>query len=126
MVGRLDDRLRVLVERDDDAVDPAAPYRHRLGRTELVGGDVIVTLARQWQARCNAGGVEACPRIGPHGWRGACTLNNLAHTVEGGRGIQQLPGTDPLGGHMLIPRKYLPAGIFAELRLSTKGIVIAT
>ena len=69
MVGRLDDWMKVLVERDDIAVDPtvlnwagiaafkrayeifqdrgysrallAAAYRHRLHWTELVGGDVI-------------------------------------------------------------------------------------
>ena len=71
MVGRLDDWMRVLVERDEIAVHPdalnwagiavfkrayglfrergyrtrllAAAYRHRLHWTELVGGDVVLT-----------------------------------------------------------------------------------
>ena len=72
MIGRLDDWMRVLVERDGVAIDPdaldwagiaafkrafglyrergyrtrllAAAYRHRLHWTELVGGDVILTM----------------------------------------------------------------------------------
>ena len=72
MVGRLDDWVKVLVERDDIALDPAAAgwagiaafkraygiyqergyrtrllaaaYRHRLHWTELVGGDVVLTM----------------------------------------------------------------------------------
>ena len=91
MIGRLDDWLRVLAERDDIAVDPdalnwagiaafkraygiyrergyrtrplAAAYRHRLHWTELVGGDVVLTLTHQWQARFNASGIEPEDRI---------------------------------------------------------------
>jgi transaldolase len=91
MIGRLDDWLRVLVERDDVAVDPdalnwagiaafkrayrlyrergyrtrllAAAYRHRLHWTELVGGDVVLTLTHAWQARFNASGIDPEPRI---------------------------------------------------------------
>jgi len=91
MIGRLDDWLRVLVERDDIAVDPtvldwagiaafkrayeiflergyrarllAAAYRHRLHWTELVGGDVILTLTHQWQVRFNNSGIDPSPRI---------------------------------------------------------------
>jgi transaldolase len=91
MIGRLDDWMRVLAERDDIAVDPnalnwagiaafkraygmyrergyrarllAAAYRHRLHWTELVGGDIILTMTHQWQARFNASGIEPEPRI---------------------------------------------------------------
>jgi len=91
MIGRLDDWMRVLADRDDIAIDPAAlnwagiaafkraygiyqergyrarllaaAYRHRLHWTELVGGDVILTMTHQWQVRFNASGIEPRPRI---------------------------------------------------------------
>jgi transaldolase len=91
MIGRLDDWLKVLVDRDDIAVDPtaldwagiaafkrayaifqergyrarllAAAYRHRLHWTELIGGDVILTLTHQWQVRFNNSGIDPSPRI---------------------------------------------------------------
>ena len=91
MVGRLDDWMKVLVERDDIALHPDAPnwagiavfkrayrifrergyrarllaaaYRHRLHWTELVGGDVILTLPYAWQVRFNASGITPLPRI---------------------------------------------------------------
>jgi len=91
MIGRLDDWMRVLADRDDIAIDPtalnwagiaafkraygiyrergyrarllAAAYRHRLHWTELVGGDIILTMTHQWQGRFNASGIEPQPRI---------------------------------------------------------------
>jgi transaldolase len=91
MVGRLDDWMRVLVERDEIAVHPdalnwagiaafkraygifgerryrtrllAAAYRHRLHWTELVGGDVILTMPHAWQVRFNASGIAPTDRI---------------------------------------------------------------
>ena len=91
MVGRLDDWMRVLVERDGIAVHPdaldwagvaafkrayalfrargyrtrllAAAYRHRLHWTELVGGDVILTIPHAWQVRFNASGITPESRI---------------------------------------------------------------
>ena len=91
MVGRLDDWMRVLVERDDIAVHPdaldwagiaafkradaifrergyrtrllAAAYRHRLHWTELVGGDVVLTMTHAWQVRFNASGIDPESRI---------------------------------------------------------------
>ncbi len=91
MIGRLDDWMKVLVERDDLAVHPDAPnwagiaafkrayaifrergyrsrllaaaYRHRLHWTELVGGDVSMTLPHPWQVRFNASGIDPEPRI---------------------------------------------------------------
>jgi transaldolase len=91
MIGRLDDWMKVLVDRDDIAADPtaldwagiavfkrayeifrernyrarllAAAYRHRLHWTELVGGNVILTLTHQWQVRFNQSGIEPYPRI---------------------------------------------------------------
>ena len=85
MVGRLDDWMKVVIERDDLAVDPDAPnwagiaafkrayaifldrgyrsrllvaaYRHRLHWTEFVGGDVSMTLPYPWQVRFNASGI---------------------------------------------------------------------
>jgi transaldolase len=91
MVGRLDDWMKVLVERDDLAVHPdatnwagiavfkrayaifrergyrarllAAAYRHRLHWTELVGGDVSMTMPHAWQVRFNASGIVPAPRM---------------------------------------------------------------
>jgi len=91
MVGRLDDWMRVLAERDGIAVDPdalnwaglaafkraygifrergyrtrllAAAYRHRLHWTELVGGNVILTMPHAWQVRFNASGITPTDRI---------------------------------------------------------------
>jgi transaldolase len=91
MIGRLDDWMRVLVERDEIAVHPdalnwagiaafkrayglfrergyrtrllAAAYRHRLHWTELVGGDIILTIPHAWQVRFNASGITPDSRI---------------------------------------------------------------
>jgi transaldolase len=91
MIGRLDDWMKVLVERDNLAVHPDAPnwagvaafkrayaifrergyrtrllaaaYRHRLHWTELVGGDVSMTLPYPWQVRFNASGIDPTPRM---------------------------------------------------------------
>jgi transaldolase len=91
MIGRLDDWLRVLVERDAIAIQPdaldwagiaafkravglyrargyrarllAAAYRHRLHWTELIGGDVILTIPHAWQVRFNGSGIAPVPRI---------------------------------------------------------------
>jgi transaldolase len=92
MVGRLDDWVKVLVERDAIALDPdasnwagiaafkraygiyrergyrtrllAAAYRSRLHWTELVGGDVVMTMPHAWQVRFNESGIEPADRIG--------------------------------------------------------------
>jgi transaldolase len=91
MIGRLDDWMKVLVERDDLPLDPdaanwagiaafkraygiyrergyrtrllAAAYRHRLHWTELVGGDVALTMPHAWQVRFNGSGIVPEPRI---------------------------------------------------------------
>jgi transaldolase len=91
MMGRLEDWLRVLIERDGIVVNPSAlPWsgvavfklayrifmergyrarllgaaiRHHLHWSELIGGDVIVTLPSVWQRRFNASDVEVRPRM---------------------------------------------------------------
>jgi transaldolase len=91
MIGRLDDWMRVIIDRDGLAVHPDAPnwagiavfkraytifrergyrtrllaaaYRHRLHWTEFVGGDVILTIPHAWQVRFNASGIEPLPRM---------------------------------------------------------------
>ena len=91
MMGRLEDWLRVLTERDAVTVDPTAlPWsgvavfkrayaifrergyrarllgaaiRHHLHWSELIGGDVVITLPASWQRRFNASAVEVRPRI---------------------------------------------------------------
>ena len=91
MIGRLDDWMKAIAERDDIALDPAAPnwaglavfkraaalyrergfrtrllaaaYRHLLHWTELIGGDITLTLTHQWQRRFNATRGEIRPRF---------------------------------------------------------------
>ncbi len=91
MMGRLDDWLKVVVDRDGLSVDPgalnwaglavtkrahaifaergyrsrllAAAYRHHLHWTELVGGDLSMTIPHAWQLRFNASGIVPIPRI---------------------------------------------------------------
>ena len=91
MIGRLDDWMKAIIDRDGLAVDPAAPNwagiavfkrtydifrergyrsrllaaatRHPLHWTELVGGDVAMTITPSWQARFNASGIVPEPRM---------------------------------------------------------------
>lgn len=91
MIGRLDDWMKVVIERDQLSVDPGAPswagvavfkrayatfrergyrsrllaaaYRHHLHWTELVGGDVALTMPHAWQLRFDASGIEPEERM---------------------------------------------------------------
>jgi len=91
MIGRLDDWVKQVVERDGIALDPdasnwagiaafkraytiyrergyrtrllAAAYRSRLHWTELVGGDIVMTMPHAWQVRFNESGLEPEARI---------------------------------------------------------------
>jgi transaldolase len=91
MVGRLDDWMKALVDRDAIALHPdasnwggiaafkraygifkergyrtrllVAAYRSRLHWTEMVGGDVIMTMPHAWQVRFNESGMEPVNRI---------------------------------------------------------------
>ena len=91
MMGRIEDWLRVRVDREGIVVHPSAlPWsgvaifkrayaewqergfrarllgaaiRHELHWTELIGGDVIITMPASWQKRFNASSVEVRPRI---------------------------------------------------------------
>jgi len=91
MMGRLEDWLRVQAERDGIVVDPAvlpwsgvavlkrayglfrerghharllgAAIRHHYHWSELIGGDVVITLPAAWQRRFNASDVEVRPRM---------------------------------------------------------------
>lgn len=91
MMGRLDDWMRAVVDRDKLAVHPdaldwagiaafkrayliydergyrtrmlGAAYRHRLHWTELAGGNVVLTIPQPWQARFDASGITPEPRI---------------------------------------------------------------
>jgi len=91
MIGRLDDWMKAIAERDEIAIDPAAAnwagiavfkrvaalyrergyrtrplaaaYRHRLHWTELIGGDVTLTIPHQWQRRFNALSIELQDRF---------------------------------------------------------------
>jgi transaldolase len=91
MMGRLEDWLRLQTERDGIVADPsalpwsgvagfkrvvgefrsrglrarplAAAIRHHLHWSELIGGDVIITMPAAWQRRFNASDVEVRPRM---------------------------------------------------------------
>ena len=91
MMGRVEDWLRVVTERDGLVVDPAAlPWsgvavfkraygifkergfrarllgaaiRHHYHWSELIGGDVVITMPSSWQKRFNASDIEVRPRI---------------------------------------------------------------
>jgi transaldolase len=91
MMGRIEDWLRVVVERDGLSIDPdalpwsgvavfkrayaefrsrgfrarllGAAIRHHYHWSELIGGDVVITMPASWQRRFNASDVEVRPRI---------------------------------------------------------------
>lgn len=91
MVGRLDDWLKVLVEKNNVAIDPgymewagvavfkktyqifrergyrirllSAAFRNHMHWSELIGGDVVISPPYSWQLRFNASDVEVRPRI---------------------------------------------------------------
>jgi transaldolase len=91
MVGRLDDWLKVLLEKRDITVDPgylewagvavfkkaygifrrrgyrlrllAAAFRNHMHGSELIGADAVISPPSAWQKRFNAGDVEVRPRI---------------------------------------------------------------
>jgi len=91
MMGRIEDWLRLQTERDGIVVDPAAlPWsgvavfkrayglfrergyrarllgaaiRHHYHWSELIGGDVVITMPSAWQKRFNASDIEVRPRM---------------------------------------------------------------
>jgi transaldolase len=91
MVGRLDDWLKVVADRQDIIVDPAAlewggvaafkeayriyrergyrlrllsaAFRNHLHWSEFIGGDVVISPPYRWQVRFNKSDVEVVPRI---------------------------------------------------------------
>lgn len=91
MVGRLDDWLRVVAERDGITIDPgyfewagvaafkkayriyrergyrlrllSAAFRNHMHWSELVGGDVVISPPYPWQVRLNRSGITPAPRI---------------------------------------------------------------
>ena len=91
MVGRIEDWLRVQIDRDGIITDPAAPawsgvavfkravalfaargyrarplaaaIRHHLHWSEFIGGECVLTLPSSWQKRFNASTVEVRRRI---------------------------------------------------------------
>ena len=91
MVGRLDDWLKVVVEKENIAIDPgylewagvavfkkayrifrergyrvrllSAAFRNHMHWSEFIGGDVVISPPYSWQVRFNASDVEVRPRI---------------------------------------------------------------
>jgi transaldolase len=91
MVGRLDDWLKVLAEKENITIDPgylewagvavfkkayrlfreggyrirllAAAFRNHMHWSEFIGGDVVISPPYAWQVRLNASDVEVRPRI---------------------------------------------------------------
>ena len=54
---------RIFQERGYRARLLAAAYRHHLHWSELVGGDVVLTIPHAWQVLFNESGIEVVPRI---------------------------------------------------------------
>jgi transaldolase len=91
MVGRLDDWLKVVAEKEDITLDPgylewagvavfkkayrtfrdrgyrlrllSAAFRNHMHWSEFIGGDVVISPPYAWQIRLNASDVEVRPRI---------------------------------------------------------------
>ena len=91
MVGRLDDWLKVLIEKNNIAIDPgylewagvavfkktyqlfrergyrirllSAAFRNHMHWSEFIGGEVVISPPYSWQLRFNASDVEVRPRI---------------------------------------------------------------
>lgn len=91
MVGRLDDWLKVLIEKDNISIDPgylewagvavfkktyqifrergyrirllSAAFRNHMHWSEMIGGDVVISPPYSWQVRFNASDIEVRPRI---------------------------------------------------------------
>ena len=91
MIGRLDDWLKVVAKRDGIIITPghldwggiavikkaygifkargyrarllAAAYRHHMHWSELIGGDVILTIPYEWQVLFNNSDIEVKPRM---------------------------------------------------------------
>lgn len=91
MVGRLDDWLKVVAERDGISIDPgylewagvtvfkrtyqlfrqrgyrirllSAAFRNHMHWSEFIGGNVVISPPYAWQARFNASDVDVVPRI---------------------------------------------------------------
>src|SRR5208283_939348 len=91
MVGRLDDWLKVLIEKDNIAVDPgylewagvavlktayrifkqrgyrtrllSAAFRNHMHWSEFIGGDMVISPPYSWQVRFNASDIEVRSRI---------------------------------------------------------------
>jgi transaldolase len=91
MVGRLDDWLKVLVDKDNVSIDPgyiewagvavfkkaygifrergyrirllSAAFRNHMHWSEFIGGDVVISPPYSWQVRYNASDIAAIPRM---------------------------------------------------------------
>jgi transaldolase len=91
MVGRLDDWLKVLIEKDNIAIDPgylewagvavfkktyqvfrqrgyrirllSAAFRNHMHWSELIGGDIVISPPYAWQVRFNASDIKIRDRI---------------------------------------------------------------
>jgi transaldolase len=91
MVGRLDDWLKVVSEKDNITIDPghlewagvavfkktykifrergyrirllSAAFRNHMHWSEFIGGDIVISPPHAWQVRLNASDVEVRPRI---------------------------------------------------------------
>ena len=91
MVGRLDDWLKVLLEKENISVDPgylewagvavfkktynlfrqrgyrirllSAAFRNHMHWSELIGGEVVISPPYAWQKRFNASHIEVSPRM---------------------------------------------------------------
>ncbi len=100
MVGRTDDWMKIVAKRDNIDIDPdylnwagiavfknayslyegrgyrtrllAAAYRHLGHWSELIGGDIVLTIPYEWQLKINASDIPVVERIHTAGGPGHC------------------------------------------------------
>ena len=122
MIGRLDDWMKVVVDRDGLSVNPAAldwagiaafkrtygifkergyrsrmlaaAFRHHLHWTELVGGDVSLTIPYAWQVRFNESGIDPVARM--HEPVDPAIVAELCATLPGFRRAFEPDGLTPV------------------------------
>ncbi len=91
MVGRLDDWLKVILEKENVVIDPgylewagvavfkktyqlfrergyrirllSAAFRNHMHWSEFIGGDVVISPPYSWQVRFNSSDIDVCPRM---------------------------------------------------------------
>ena len=153
MVGRLDDWVKAVCERDDVLLTPgradwagvavfkravgiyedrgyrtrllAGAFRHHLPWSQLLGGDIILTIPPSWQRWLNASGLPVASRI--HEPVEAATLDELLERVPEFRLAYEPAGLTPdelenYGASIRTMRQFLAA--YQDLQAEVRDAVL--